>query len=262
MRLEMNIKKRKGLLLIINYVLLSISFVVAVPVYADTLNVAVASNFVHTLKVLAKDFNKQSGHELRISSASTGKLFTQIQYGAPFDVFLAADTKRPDLLLSENKAEPGSAYVYAKGQLVFISNITPINACQNILTSPELKHLSIANPKTAPYGMAAKQVMEKLSLWSELQSHLVMGENVSQALQFVSSKNAEAGFVAKSMLNMGHVIDYACIWNVPSEMYSPIKQKMVLLNRAKDNIAGQAFIRYMRSARAKQIIKASGYDVM
>lgn len=238
------------------------SLSMAISVQAEILNVAVASNFAYTLKILSVDFEKQTGHQLRISSASTGKLYTQIQHGAPFDVFLAADEKRPDLLVSENKAEQSSAYVYAKGQLVLISNITPADVCQSVLISPALQRLSIANPKTAPYGVAAKQVLEKLSLWSHLQPRLVMGENIAQALQFVSTKNAEAGFVAKSMLKMGKEIDYACSWDVPSEMYLPVRQKMVVLSKAKDNAAAQAFKQYIQSAKARKIIKSSGYDVM
>lgn len=229
---------------------------------AETLNVAVASNFVHTLKLLSADFKKQTGHQLRISSASTGKLYTQIQHGAPFDVFLAADEERPDLLLSQSKADKATAYVYAKGQIVLMSNITSGVSCQEVLSSSDLKRLSIANPKTAPYGVAAKQVMVELDLWSQLQPRLVKGENIAQTLQFVSTKNAQAGFIAKSMLKMGRPIDYACIWNIPTDMYSPIKQKMVVLNKAKGKPSAQAFIQYIQSAEAKEIIKASGYDVL
>jgi molybdate transport system substrate-binding protein len=232
------------------------------PVHAESLRVAVASNFAHTLKLLSVDFNKQTGHELLISSASTGKLYAQIKNGAPFDVFMSADEKRAELLIMENKADPLSEYVYAKGKIVLLSNLTPVITCQGILTSPDLKRLSIANPETAPYGTAARQVMEKLSLWQQLEPRLVKGENIAQTLQFVSTKNADAGFVAKSMLHMGKEIDYACIWDVPTDMYAPIKQKMVILKQAKDKVAARAFMHYMQSPQAKEIINASGYDVM
>lgn len=242
--------------------LLSMScFFSIMSVSADTLNIAVASNFVHTLKVLSADFRKQSGHQSRISSASTGKLYTQIQHGAPFDIFLAADEKRPDLLVAEGKAQPSSAYVYASGQLVLVSNIAPAETCQKVLTSPDLKRLSIANPKIAPYGEAARQVLKNMGLWQQLEPRLVMGENIAQTLQFVSTRNAQAGFVAKSMLQMSKEIDTACTWNVPADMYSPIRQKMVVLKKAKDKIAVQAFLHYMQSVHAKDIIRAAGYDV-
>jgi len=230
--------------------------------HADTLNVAVASNFVNTLKVLAKAFERSSGHQLRISSASTGKLYMQIQYGAPFDVFLAADERRPDMLLADNIADETSSYVYSIGRLVFISNIKTDGKCFDVLRSPDMKRLSIANLKTAPYGVAAKQVLEKLGLWQKLNPSLVKGENIAQTLQFVSTKNAQAGFVAKSMLNMGKAVDYACTWDIPMDMYSPIKQKMVLLNKAKNKASAQAFVRFMHSGEAREIIKVAGYDVI
>jgi molybdate transport system substrate-binding protein len=232
------------------------------PVYADTLNIAVASNFTHTLKVLSAEFEKQSGHQSRISSASTGQLYTQIQHGAPFDVFLAADEKRPDLLLAEDRALLSSGYVYASGRLVLLSNISPADSCYKVLTLPALQRLAIANPKTAPYGGAAMQVLKKMGLWQALQPRLVMGENIAQTLQFVTTKNAQAGFVAKSMLSMGKNIDTACTWDVPANMYSPIRQKMVVLKRAVDKAAALEFLQYIKSVQAKEIISAAGYDVI
>jgi molybdate transport system substrate-binding protein len=235
--------------------------------YADEINVAVASNFTYTLQNLAADFKVKTGHNLIIISASSGKLFAQIKHGAPYDIFLSADEKRPDLLIKEKKSSAESAYIYALGKLVLLSNIEDINNCRQVLSSKQLKRLAIANPDIAPYGVAAKQVLQKLNLWQQLQSRIVMGENIAQTLQFVLTKNAEAGFVAQSMLNMamfnmGKAIDSACVWNVPTDMYSPIKQKMVVLNKAKDKPAAQAFIQYIQSAGAKEIIKSTGYDVL
>jgi molybdate transport system substrate-binding protein len=230
--------------------------------YADEINVAVASNFKYTLQKLAADFKIKTGHGLLISSASSGKLFAQIIYGAPYDVFLSADEKQVDLLIKKQIANIESAYIYALGKLVLLSNVKDTGDCRNILNSKQLHRLAIANPALAPYGAAAEQVLKKLGLWQQLQPRIVMGENIAQTLQFVSTKNAAAGFVAQSMLNMDKEIDSACIWNVPADMYSPIKQKMVLLNRAKDKSAAQEFVQYMRSAAAKEIIKSTGYDVL
>ena len=143
-----------------------------------------------------------------------------------------------------------------------ISNIEPESGCENVIYSNRLKHLAIANPEIAPYGLAAKQVLQKLDLWQQLQSRLVRGENIAQTLQFVLTKNAQAGFVARSMLNMGRQIDYACIWDVPTGMYSAIKQKMVVLNKAKVKPAAWMFIQYMQSEAAKKIIESLGYDVL
>ena len=230
-------------------------------IYADNLNVAVASNFSRTLQLLAKDFELKNNHRLLISSASTGKLYTQINHGAPFDVFLAADERRPNLLIEEGKARAEMSAVYATGNLVLISHIKPEKSCQNVLNSPALKRLAMANPKTAPYGLAARQTLDKLRLWKTIKAKLVMGENISQSLQFVSTGNAQAGFVALSLLQQSTKLNIACEWQVPADMHEPIKQKMIVLASASNKPAAKAFWQYMQSDDAKTIIKNSGYDV-
>jgi len=233
----------------------------SVPVtMADTLTVAVASNFAGTLYRLAEPFEKKSGHKIRISSASTGKLYAQINHGAPFDVFMSADEVHADRLVKEGKADASHAAVYALGKLVLVSNIAPDGQCQNVLSDARLKRLAIANPNTAPYGAAAQQVMEHLAVWDKLQAKLVLGENISQTAQFVASTSADAGFVAKSVLIGDHVVARACEWAVPDNLYAPIRQKMVVLNRSKDNPAVLAFWRFMQSNEAADVVRDSGYD--
>lgn len=233
---------------------------------ADEVNVAVASNFKSTLQKISNDFKVATGHDLKISSASSGKIFAQIKHGAPYDVFLSADEKLPDQLVRDKLASSESTHIYALGKLVLIANLKTSRGCENIISSNRLKHLAIANPEIAPYGLAAKQVLQKLDLWQQLQPRIVMGENAAQTLLFVSTKNADAGFVPQSMLHMalnrGKTMDGVCVWNVPTDMYAPIKQKMVLLNKAKDKPAALMFIQYMQSAAAREIIKASAYDVL
>ena len=228
---------------------------------ADTLTVAVASNFSGTLHQLATRFEEKSGHKMRISSASTGKIYTQIKNGAPFDVFMSADEVHVDRLVREGQADASHAAIYALGKLVFISNLAPAGKCQDVLSDARLKYLAIANPNTAPYGAAARQVMQHLAVWDKLQSKLVLGENIAQTLQFVESTSANAGFVAKSALTGGHVVARACEWAVPDELYAPINQKMAVLNRSKGNLAVSAFWRFMQSAEAATIVRDSGYDV-
>ena len=240
---------------------LSLFFLLIGNLYADEINIAVASNFTYTLRSLAADFKINTGHDVLISSASSGKLYAQIIHGAPYDIFLSADEKRADLLIKENKASAENANIYALGKLVLLSNIDDTDNCRNILYSKQLKRLALANPEIAPYGMAARQVLEKLGLWQQLRPRVVMGENIMQTMQFFSTKSAEVGFVARSMLNMAKEIDYACSWDIPADMHLPIKQKMVLLNAAKDKPAAQAFMLYMQSATAKRIIRSAGYDV-
>lgn len=248
----------------INFVLL---FSLSGSLPAAEIRVAVASNFKYTLQKLAADFKVKTDHDLIVSSASSGKLFAQIVHGAPYDVFLSADEKRADLLIAEKIASADSAYVYALGKLVLISNIESGHDCKEVLISHHLRRLAIANPKIAPYGLAAKQVLDKLGFWQQLQSRLVMGENISQTFQFVYTKNADAGFVARSILNMPMIntdgeIEHACLWNVPVELYSPIKQKMVVLNKVKNKRATQAFVQYLKSDSAREIILTTGYDVL
>jgi len=231
-------------------------------VFAGEVRVAVASNFKPVLQKISVDFQRATGYNLKISSGSSGKLFAQIKHGAPFDVFLSADERLPNLLIKDRIASSESAYVYALGKLVFISNIVASDVCKDVLSSNQLRHLAIANPKIAPYGLAAKQVLQKLSFWQHVQPRIVMGENIAQTFKFVFTKNADAGFVAQSILNMAKTTDMACVWHVPMDMYAPIKQQMVLLNRAEHKAAAQKFMQYMRSAAAKKIIEASGYDVL
>ncbi|MFK5947813.1 MAG: molybdate ABC transporter substrate-binding protein [Methylococcales bacterium] len=230
---------------------------------AGSLRIAVASNFAHTMRYLAVDFEKSTGHNIKISSASTGKLYTQISHGAPFDIFLGADEARADLLITDGKAKSELSRVYALGKLTLLSNITTDAHCSDILTASKIKHLAIANPKTAPYGAAAKQVLEKLKQWDALKKKLVLGENIAQTLQFVSTGSASAGFVAQSMLiNHGDKISRACTWDVPSDMYAPIKQKMVVLAKSEHKPASLAFWKYIQSQQALNIVKANGYDIL
>ena len=229
---------------------------------AAEIRIAVASNFKYTLQKLSADFKSKTGHELIISSASSGKLYAQIKHGAPFDVFMSADEKRADLLVSEKIAGADSAYVYALGKLVLISNLGNMGSCKQILESKGLHRLAIANPKIAPYGHAAYQVLENLGLWQQLQSSIVMGENISQTFQFVATKNADTGFVAESMIKLADDAEYACLWHVPKELYSPIKQKMVVMDKVSNKQAVDEFVRYMKSSDAQEIIVTTGYDVL
>lgn len=226
---------------------------------AEVLKVAAASNFAETIKVIGHQFEQQTGHELLISAASTGKLYAQIKQGAPYDVFLSADTKTALKLTNEQLAVNESLRPYALGQLVLLSNQTYQTQCQEVLQSDGLRHLAIANPKTAPYGLAAQQTLEQLGLWQDLSAKLVMGENIAQAMHFVSSKNAGAGFVALSLLKKRGLSAGQCAWLVPAEMHQPIQQSMVILNAAKNRPVVAEFYQFMDSDEAKKTINSMGY---
>lgn len=228
---------------------------------ADTLIVAVASNFAGTLQKLADRFKETSGHEVLISSASTGKIYAQIKNGAPFDIFMSADEAHVDKLVREGQLEASPTAIYAIGKLVFISNLPAAGRCQDVLADAKLGHVAIANPQSAPYGMAAQQVMQYLGVWDKLQSKLVVGENIAQTLQFVASTSADAGFVAKAGLMGETAVARACEWEVPADLHTPLSQKMGVLKSAKNKPAVRAFWQFMQSVEASTIIRDGGYDL-
>lgn len=248
----------KSILLIASFLFLMLGGLTA---NASTVKIAVASNFAGTLHQLADRFEAKTGDTILISSGSTGKLYTQIRNGAPFDIFMAADEKRPDLLVKNGAADTSHDSIYAQGKLVFVSNIPTTGECMEVLSDERLKHLAIANPKTAPYGTAAQQVLQYLGDWNRVQTRLVMGENIAQTLQFVASTSANAGFVAKSMLLADSSIKSACQWEIPNDLYDPINQKMVVLKQAKGKPAVIAFWKFMQSPEAAVIIRDNGYDL-
>jgi molybdate transport system substrate-binding protein len=226
---------------------------------AETALIAVAANFAKPVERLAEPFEVQSGHEIKISTGSTGNLAAQIRNGAPFSVFLSADEERPAQLEAEGLAVAGSRFTYAVGRLVLWGPDPRWIAMDpaTSLADPELKHLAIANPKVAPYGRAAEEALTALGLWDAIQPKLVRGEDVAQTYQFVASGNAELGFMALSQ-----VIDQSgSRWEVPQELYTPIRQQAVLLAPGKDNEAAKAFLDYLRSEPAREIVRSMGYGV-
>ncbi len=226
---------------------------------AAEVRLAVAANYTGTMQVLAQRFEAQSGHRLRVSYGSTGKLYAQIEHGAPFDVFLAADRRRPRLLEAQERAVAGSRFTYARGRLALWSaGALPVTGPET-LRRGGFAHLAIANPATAPYGLAAKQVLQKLALWKALQGRLVRGENIAQTYHFVDSGGAELGFVALSQLRGNGARPKGSAWSVPADLYAPIEQQAVLLNRGRDNPAARAFLRFLKGAQAQAVNARFGY---
>ncbi len=223
--------------------------------HAADISIACASNFQPTLQKLAADFENSSGHTLRISSGSTGKLYAQIQHGAPFDVFLSADRERPADLQQQGLAEP--PITYAIGRLVLYA---PHADPRKILQADTFRHLAIANPQTAPYGAAARAVLQHLQRWDSLQNRLAIGENISQTFQFVHTGNAELGFVALAqVLAIEAPVDR--YWLIPSEQHTSLEQQAVLLRDSKARDAARVFLAYLQSDNARAIIRRDGYEV-
>ncbi len=224
---------------------------------ADNIHVAVASNFTHTIKMLAGQFEASSGHKVTLSFGSTGKHYAQIKNGAPFDAFFAADVKRPQLLDEEGVALPGSRFTYAIGKIVLWSpKRSIVDAQGKVLEEGTFRHLAIASPKLAPYGKAARQVLQGRGIWEALQDRMVRGENIGQTFQFVKSGNAELGFVALSQIkHPAHTIE-GSLWEVPQSLYSPIEQQAVLL---RESDAARAFLTFVKSDESLEIIRRFGY---
>ena len=227
---------------------------------ADTVSVAVAANFADALRQLRPGFEQESGHELRISSASTGILYAQILHGAPYDLFLAADRERPERLIAAGLAESSSAFVYARGRLVLWSTQPGlVDGEGKALRSGAFEHLALANPRTAPYGTAAMQVLERLGLTRALAGRLVTGESVAQAWHFVVSGNAELGFVALSQPIAAGRLAEGSYWIVPEELYAPIEQVAVLLGPGRDKPAARALMKFLQSEYAITRLEELGY---
>lgn len=227
---------------------------------ADDVAVAVAANFTAPMQKIAAAFAQDTGHRAVLSFGATGKFYAQIVNGAPFQVFLAADDTTPARLDSEGRTVAGSRFTYAVGKLVLWSP-TPdfVDGDGQVLQRGNFQHLSIANPKLAPYGLAATQVMEKRGLTDTLKPRLVMGENIAQAYQFVASGNAALGFVALSQVMEDGKIRQGSAWVVPESMHEPIRQDAVLLASAKDQPAAAALMQYLKGDKARAIIRAYGY---
>ncbi len=228
---------------------------------AEEVRIAVAANFTDATKIIAPLFEKATGHTTKISYGSTGKLFAQIEHGAPFEVFLAADTKRPIKAEQEGLAVPGSRFVYAKGKLVMWS-VKPnlFQSGQDFLTSGTFKHVAIANPKTAPYGYGAKQVMEHLGIFESIESKLVKGDSIAQTFQFAATGNAEIGFVALAQIK-GWKGETGSLWEIPAEYYDPIEQAAVLLKKGETNPAAEAYLKFLKSDAAREVIEQFGYGL-
>ena len=228
---------------------------------ADDLRIAVASNFANTMAALTARFEQQSGHKVAMATGSTGKHYAQIMNGAPFDMFFAADVERPERMENEGLIVPGSRFTYAIGRLVLwnpldVEDHATMDA--DILTTGDYQYLAIANPRLAPYGKAAQQVLKQKELWPRLQSRIVRGENIGQTFQFVKSGNAQLGFVALSQVNALEAHQQGSYWLIEQSLYDKIEQQAVLL---KSTPATQAFMRYVQSQEARTIIRQNGYDV-
>ena len=225
----------------------------------ETLNIAVASNFVAAMQSIEQAFEADSEHDIRIIRGSSGKHYAQILNGAPFDVFLSADQLRPRRLVEEGIADESGLATYAQGQLALWSRDKGLELGREyLLNSNNYRVIAIANPRLAPYGQAAMEVLSSLGLDSLVSERLVMGENIAQAFQFAFSGNADLGLLAYSQTLSPNIRSRGSVWLVPSEMHQPIKQDMLILS---DSAAAREFANFMKSTEVRNILRSGGYLV-
>ncbi|WP_287916502.1 molybdate ABC transporter substrate-binding protein [Comamonas sp.] len=228
--------------------------------HAETISVAVASNFTAPMQKIAAQFEKDTGHKAELSFGATGKFYAQISNGAPFGILLAADDKTPAKIAQEGKGDAASRFTYSIGKLVLWSKQDGyVDANGEVLKTGKFQHVAIANPKLAPYGLAAEQTLTKLNLLDAIKPKFVQGENIGQTYQFAATGNAELGFVALSQVMEDGKIKSGSAWVVPAEMHEPIRQDAIVLNNAKDNVAAKALMDYLKGDKARAIITAYGY---
>ncbi len=230
--------------------------------HAAEVRVAVAANFAQPMKDIATEFEKDTGHRVSLSQGATGKFYAQISNGAPFELFLSADDETPARLEKEGRAVAGSGFTYAIGRLALWSPdpklVEPGGA---VLRTDGFRFLSIANAKVAPYGRAAVQTMQKLGVLSRVEPRVVQGESIAQTFQFVSSGNAQLGFIALSQVWENGKLRSGSVWVVPEDMHEQLRQDAVLLNPGKEAAAARALLAYLKSDKAKKIIERYGYRI-
>ena len=234
----------------------------AAPALAAEVSVAVASNFAAPMQKIAAAFEKDTGHKAVLAFGSTGKFHAQITNGAPFQVLLAADDETPQRLEREGFAMAGTRFTYAIGRLALWSRLPGrVDGKGDVLRVGGFAHIALANPKIAPYGAAAAEVLNGLELTATLTPKFVLGENIAQTYQFVASGNAELGFVALSQVYLDGKLAAGSAWVVPATLHAPIRQDAVLLRAGKDSAAAAALLAYLRGDKARALIRASGYDL-
>jgi molybdate transport system substrate-binding protein len=232
------------------------------PAVAAEVHVAVAANFAAPMQRIARAFEEQTGHRALIALGATGALYAQARHGAPYGVFLAADETTPRRLETDGLGVPGTRFTYAVGRLVLWSPRPGlVDDAGGVLREGRIQRLALANPKLAPYGAAAVDVMTRLGVLEALRPRLVQGENIAQAYHFVASGNAELGFVALSQVQTDGRITAGSAWLVPQSLHAPLRQDAILLAAGRDNPAARALLEFLRGETARALIRAHGYEL-
>jgi molybdate transport system substrate-binding protein len=231
------------------------------PLRAAQVRIAVAANMAGPIERIVEEFTRATGHEAVMALGSTGRFYAQMRGGAPFEVLLAADDQTPARLEREGLAVPGSRFTYAFGRLVLWSaDPGTVDAQGSILKRPPRGRLAIADPKLAPYGIAAMQTLTRLGVLPAWQPHLVQGESIGQTFQFVATGNAPLGFVALAQVMVDGRLAKGSAWIVPQQMHAPLRQEAVLLNAGRSNPAAAALLQFLKGDTARATLRAFGYE--
>lgn len=229
--------------------------------HADEVSIAVAANFTAPMQKIAAEFEKDTGHKINAAFGSTGKFYAQIKNGAPFEVLLTADDETPTRLVAENAAVAGTQFTYAIGKLVLWSaKPAVVDAAGEVLKKGDFEHIALADPKLAPYGAAAIEAMKALGVYDALAPKVVTAENITQSYQFISTGNAQLGFVALSQVLKDGKIEGSS-WLVPAKLYQQIRQDAVILEKGRGKAAAEALMKFLKGDKAKAIIKSYGYEL-
>jgi len=228
--------------------------------HAGDVQVAVASNFAAPMQKLGAMFEQDTGHKAVLSFGATGRLYTQLKGGAPYEVLLAADDESPQKLIEDGFAVKGTSFLYAKGRLVLWSPKAGfVDNAGGVLRGGRFEKLAVADPNYAPYGLAALETLKTLRIAQVAEPKLVRSESVAQAYESIVKADAQLGFVALSQVMLDGKVTQGSIWMIPGGFYTPIMQNAVLLTKGKDNPAATAFLEFLRGEKARAVIRGYGY---
>jgi len=231
------------------------------PAGATEIGAAVSANFAAPMERIAALFHKESGHSVKLTVAASGKLYAQIKAGAPFDVLLSADEEIPKRLLQEGLASTGSRIVYATGRLVLWSAQPGLVDDKGaVLNKGNFDKLAYPNPLYSPYGVAAKETLSKLTMWNAMQKKLKKADDVTQTYQLAATESVDLAFIALSQVMRDGKVAVGSWWLVPPELHNPIRQSAVLLSASKDKAAAQALLAFLKSEKAKAVMRGFGYE--
>jgi molybdate transport system substrate-binding protein len=224
--------------------------------------VAAASDLTYAMNEITENFEKTTGCTVRVSTGSSGNFLSQIENGAPFDVFFSADIEYSKKLESEGLAAPGSTYLYAAGKIVlWVRNDSRLKFTKglSILRDPSVQKIAIANPQHAPYGRAAEQALRNSGLYDAVKDRLVLGENISQAAQFAESGNADAGILALSLVVSPALKDKGRYWTIPETLYMPIRQGAVVVRASQNPQGARAFLDSIKTPATAALLARYGF---